>query len=247
LIPLEVMKLEGVIIDEKPYGETSKILNIITKEKGIIGVLAKGAKRLKSPLRSVSQRFCYANFEVSYKENKLSTLISADVINPLINIKKDIEKISYINFISELTNQVLNQAKSNLIYNDYIACILKINEGFDAMVITNILELKYLDYLGVSPTLDGCVTCGGKNVVTLSSSKGGFVCHNHYSGEYKTSEKTIKIIRMLKYVDISKISKLELSDVVKNEINSFINEYYDMYTGLYLKSKSFLKNIVKIK
>ena len=35
--------------------------------------------------------------------------------------------------------------------------------------------------------------------------------------------------------------------VVKNEINSFINEYYDMYTGLYLKSKSFLKNIVKIK
>ena len=52
---------------------------------------------------------------------------------------------------------------------------------------------------------------------------------------------------MLKYVDISKISKLELSDVVKNEINSFINEYYDMYTGLYLKSKSFLKNIVKIK
>ena len=52
---------------------------------------------------------------------------------------------------------------------------------------------------------------------------------------------------MLKYVDISKISKLDLSSNIKKEINDFINEYYDKYTGLYLKSKDFLKNIVKIK
>ena len=29
------------------------------------------------------------------------------------------------------------------------------------------------------------------------------------------------------------------------EINKFLDEYYDKYTGLYLKSKDFLKNIVK--
>ena len=56
MIPLEIIEVEGIIIDEKPYGETSKILNIITKDKGVIGVLAKGSKRLKSPLRSVSER-----------------------------------------------------------------------------------------------------------------------------------------------------------------------------------------------
>lgn len=247
MIPLEIKKIEGFVINERSYGETSKILDIITKECGVIGVLSKGAKRLKSPLRSISQRFTYANFEVSYKKDKLSTLISADIINPLNNIKKDIEKISYINFISELTNQVLKQSKNKLIYDNYIASIIKINEGYDPMVITNILEIKYLDFLGVTPELNGCVICGSKNVVTLSADKGGFVCKNHHMGEYFTSEKTIKIIRMLKYVDILKISKLNLSNTVKNEINSFLNEYYDRYTGLYLKSKEFLKNIVKIR
>ena len=35
MIPLEIIEVEGIIIDEKPYGETSKILNIITKDKNI--------------------------------------------------------------------------------------------------------------------------------------------------------------------------------------------------------------------
>ena len=72
MIDLEIKTIEGVIIGEKSFGETSKILDIITKEYGIIGVLSKGSKRLKSPLRSVSQRFTYASFEISYKEEKLS-------------------------------------------------------------------------------------------------------------------------------------------------------------------------------
>jgi len=238
-----MIELEGIVIDEKPYGESSKILNIITKEKGIVGVLAKGAKRLKSPLRSISERFCYANFNISYKEDKLSILIGADVINPLRNIKKDIKKVSYLNFLSELTSGVLKESNDDRIYNIYLSAILKIEECFDPTIITNILELKYLAFLGVSPKLNGCVVCGREKVVTISAYKGGFLCKDHSLNEYIVSEKAIKLIRLLEYVDISKISKLDVSDAVKKEINAFLDDYYDRYTGLYLKSKKFLKSL----
>ena len=135
---MEILKVEGIVIDEKPYGESSKILNIITKEKGVIGVIAKGSKRLKSNLRSVSERFCYATFNISYKENKLSTLISGDIINPFINIKKDIKKVSYLNFLSELTAGVVKQSNNKKIYDIYLSAILKIEEGFDPLAISNI-------------------------------------------------------------------------------------------------------------
>lgn len=246
MIPLEILSIEGIVIDEKPYGETSKILNIITKDKGVIGVLAKGAKRLKSPLRSISERFCYANFNISYKEDKLSILLNADIINPFRNIKKDIKKVSYLNFLSELTNGVLKENNDDRIYNIYLSAVLKIEEGFDPSVLTNIVELKYLSFLGVSPKLNGCVVCGKENVVSISAYKGGFVCKNHVDNDYVVSDKTIKIIRMLEYVDISKISKLEVSDQVKKEINSFLDDYYDRYTGLYLKSKKFLKSLIDL-
>lgn len=240
---MEIVKLQGIVISEKSYGETSKILNIITKEKGIIGMMSKGCKSLKSQLRSVSERFTYAEFNISYKEDKLSTLISADVINPLINIKKDIKKISYLNFISELTEGVIKHSYDNKIYDIYLSAILKIDEGYDPMVITNILELKYLSFLGARPKLDGCVVCGKDKVVTISAYKGGFVCKDHSLNEYIVSEKTIKLIKLLEYVDISKISKLDISNEVKKEINNFLDDYYDRYTGLYLKSKKFLKTL----
>ena len=238
-----IENVEGIILNTRNYNDTSKILDIFTKKYGVIGVIAKGCKSLKSNLRSVTDKLTYATFTIYYKKDKLSILTEASVINNYSNIKKDIVKISYASYMLDLTNQVYKQNNSNDLYDYLISALNKINEGFNPLVITNILELKYLDYLGIMPNLDGCIVCGSKNVVTLSSDKGGYLCKNCLTNEPITSDKAIKLIRMYYYVDIDKISKLDLSKDVISEVNNFIDDYYDRYTGLYLKSKNFLKNL----
>ena len=241
-----IEKVEGIVINEKAYGETSKIINVITKEYGIIGIIAKGARTLKSEFRVSTAKLSYAYFNIIYKEGKLSTLVSADIINPFKNIIKDINKISYAVYILELSEQVVKQTNQN-IFDLMLSGLIKINEGYDPLIIMNIIELKYLDYLGVMTVLDRCSVCGStNNIVTLSSDKGGYVCKNCHSTEKIISEKAIKLIRLFYYVDISKISKLEIGDVSKKEINDFLDMYYDRYTGLYLRSKTFLKNLEKV-
>ena len=231
---MKIVSVRGIIISETPYSETSKILNIITKEYGTIGVLAKGAKSLKSKLRSVSTKLTYGYFHIYYKEKGLSTLVNVDVINNFKNIKTDITNMSYVCYILELVNQVMKHEYNEEIFNLLEASILKINEKFDAGIITNILELKMLDYLGVRPIIDECVLCGNKtDIVTISGDKGGYICKNCIKDDYIVSDKTIKLIRMFYYVDISKISKLSISSKVKYEIDMFVNSYYDRYTGLY--------------
>ena len=242
-----VDKIEGIVISEQVYGETSKIINILTPDKGIIGVMAKGARKLKSDLSSVSSKLSYGYFNLYYKPDKLSTLVSVDVINSFKNIRKDIKKISYASFLLELSSQVMKHNPNKYIFDYLISALKKIDEDFDAMVITNILELKYLDLLGVMPILDSCSGCGStSNIVTLSNIKGGYVCQNCLTNEKIVSEKTIKLIRMFYYVDIDKISKLDISDLCKNEINEFLDSYYDQYTGLYLKSKTFLRDLSRL-
>ena len=243
---MKIEKVEGIVISETNYSESSKILNILTKEFGKIGVISKGCRKTKSKLRSVSSKFVYGYFHIYYKEDGLSTLIDVDLINGLKNIRSDIEKITYLSYICELVDQVSKQTDENL-FDLLSSSILSIEENIDAEIINNILEIKLLDVLGIMPSLDGCSICGNDdNIVTINVDDGGYVCSNCLTDEKIYSEKMIKLIRMFYYVDISKITKLSISDEVKKELNEFIDAYYEKYTGLYLKSKSFIKNLKKI-
>ena len=147
-------------------------------------------------VRSVTDKLTYANFTLFYKKDKLSILSEASIINNFSNIKKDIEKISYASFLLDLTNQVYKQSDERVLYDLLISSLIKINDNFNPLVITNIIELKYLEYLGVMPNIDGCSICGCKNVITLSSDKGGYLCGKCHTNEPIVSDKAIKLVRM---------------------------------------------------
>lgn len=240
-----IKEVEGIIIHTTNYSENSKILNIFTKEYGIIGVISKGCRNVKSKLKNVSENFIYGKFNIYYKENKLSTLISCDIINYLKNTKNDITLIGYLTYLCELSSQVYKQNEQEDIYNILIDSIIKIEDGFNPKVITNIVEVKYLDYLGVSLNLNNCVVCGSNNIVTISSISGGYVCKDHVKNERIIEPKVLKMFRLYYYVDISKISELKIENSTINEINSFLTDYYENFTGLYLKSKKFLNEVTK--
>ena len=236
-------KIEGIVVSEFTYEDSSKIIKVFNGD-GIISIIAKGAKKIKSPFFSVTSKFSYGSFNILYKENGLSKLVDADILNDFKNIKKSVVLSSYVTYITELTLQVYKHEENKNIYDLYMASINKINEGYDPMIISNILELKLLDNLGIKPIIDKCVSCGNtKDIVTISSYLGGFVCKNCLKNEPLVDIKTISLIRMLYYVDISKITKLDISDKIKKEIDTFINDYYDRYSGIYLKSRSILETI----
>ena len=240
-----IEKVEGIILSVSDYQESSRILQVLTKERGLIGIIAKGCKSVKSPLRAYTNSYTYGYFYIYYKENKLSLLSNVDIINSYSNIRLDIELISYMAYLCDLTYQVAKQNDSEDIFDILINSLNKINDKLNPLIITNIVELKYLDYLGISLNLDSCVKCGSReNIVTIDGDEGGFICKDCYKDELIVDKKTIKMIRMYYLVDIKSITSIKVSDIVSREINNFINKYYDRYTGLFLKSKDFLNKLL---
>mgnify|MGYP003294179030 CR=1 FL=1 len=236
-------KIEGIVVSEYSYEEASKIIKIFTKD-GIIDVIAKGAKKIKSPFFSVTSKLSYGIFNISYKDNGLSKLVDADILNDYRNIKKDISRVSYATYITELVVKVYKHDNNSNIFDLYIQCLDKISSGYDALIISDILRLKLLDYLGIKPVIDRCACCGNTNdIVTISSYYGGLVCINCLKQDKIVSTKTINLIRGLYFVDISRITKIDISSDIRREIDEFIDDYYDRYSGIYLKSKIFLESI----
>ena len=244
---MEIVSVLGISLSETNYSESSKILNVLTKEYCVIGIISKGSRKMKSKLRGVSRKLMYGNYHIYYKENGLSTLIGVDVVNSFDKTIMDLKRVSYASYVLDLIGQISRQNDDEEIFDLLKNTLLKIEEGYNPEILTQILEVQALKFLGVSPSLDGCSVCGSsKNIITIDSALGGYVCSDCYDGGRVVSDKTIKIIRMFYYVDIEKITKLEVSSDVVKDIRLFLDDYYDRYTGLFLKSKNFIKNINRL-
>ena len=244
---MKIVDVKGLVLNETNYSDSSKILNVLTSEYGLIGIISKGCRNLKSKLRGSSRKLVYGTFHFYYKENGLSTLISIDVISDYPKTIMNLKNVVYASYLLDLTRQVVKQSKDEAILTLLISALDKIENGLSPAVVTNILELKYLDFLGVSPVVTGCAVCGKTtNIVSLSPTAGGFICKDCYQNEGYYSDKAIKLLQMYYYVDLEKITKIDVNPKVNMEINKFLEDYYDRYTGIYLNSKKMLKNVIEL-
>ena len=226
--------VEGIILNETNYLETSKILNILTKEYGYISVISKGCRTMKSKLRGISMKYVYGEFTIKYKEKGLSNLIEGNIINSLKNILTDFNNISYANKCLNITKNTLKENNDNNIYILLRDSLLKINDNFNPKIIYLILSLKLLNYLGVNPDFNSCINCGNKNTITFDLNIPGLLCSDCYSDSYMFQSNTLKLLKLFQNIDISKIDKLNISNKkVIEELEYFIKEYYDSYTGIY--------------
>ena len=233
------VKTKGIVLSESPYSETSKILNILTEDYGLIGVISKGCKNIKSKLRGVSNKMNYCEYTISYKEKGLSTLIEGSSINTFKNIYVNMKMAMYSFYLIDLVNQVLKENNNKNIFNLLVNSITKINDGLSPELISNIVEIRLLDYLGVGIELDNCISCGSSdNLLTIDLTSGGVICKNCYKEGYVMNDKALHLMRLLKKIDINKLEKLEITDdTIFHEIDQFIYDYYTSYTGVYLKKK----------
>lgn len=251
---MKIIKIEGIVVKEDNYSESSKILKIFTKDLGLISVLSKGCRKPKSNLKEASNNLIYANFDISYKENGLSTLVNSDIIKLFKNIimdYHDLAKKMYAFTIVDLTLQVLSEKETSSedikeIYDILLNSIDKINDGLNPKIILDIVMLKYLKYLGVLPNLDSCAICGSTdNIITMDAKSFGFICKDCYKNEVIVNPKALKLIRMLYYLKIDKIKNLDVGEEI-NDVEAFIDNYYEENTGIYFNIKKKITTLNKM-
>ncbi len=243
-------KVEGIVIRSIDYGESNKILTIYTQENGKIGMMARGAKKPNSRLSSISQLFTYGNY-LYWSSKGLGTLSQGEVIHAFRSIREDILKTAYAAYIVELTDKLTEDgAASPGLFHLLFHSLHNINKNVDAEVIAFIFEMKMLAFAGITPQLDHCACCGKaeREYAAFSIKEGGFLCARCLAMDphhLRISRATQKLLKLFLTLDIKRIGHISLKKTTRSEIKRIINDYYDAYSGLRLKSKRFLSQLEK--
>ena len=82
-------KLSGIVLGGVSYGESDKILNIFTLEKGVVSAKIKGVKKAGAKLKFASEPFCFAEFIFSEVSGR-RTVIGATLLESFYPIRENI-------------------------------------------------------------------------------------------------------------------------------------------------------------
>lgn len=242
-------KVEGIVIRTTDYGETNKIVTIFSREFGKISAMARGAKKPKSRLASVSQLMTHGHFLIQVGSG-LGTLQQGEIISTMKEIREDIFLTAYASFVVELTDKATEDKN---IIRTYLKCYIKrciiCVRVFDPEVLSLIYQTKMLPVLGMRPYFDTCAICHQEtDFVAFSVREGGFLCSRHAEQDpYRipVGEAVHKLLRLFFHFDLHRLGNVSVKDSTKKQMRLVLNTYYDEYCGIYLKSRRFLEQLDK--
>jgi DNA repair protein RecO (recombination protein O) len=95
------VKIEGIVIKRKNFGEADKILTVFTRDSGKMQIKAKGVRRITSRRSPHIELLNHASLAL-YKAEKFPILTEAQVIHDFSSLKKNLTRVWAAYHVCEL-------------------------------------------------------------------------------------------------------------------------------------------------
>lgn len=228
------LKVNGIIIAESNFGDSDKMLTMLTPNLGKISCTAKGARRAKSQLLAATQVFTFGEYML-FKGGDTYTINSCEIIEMFYNLRTDLDKLTYASHITKIINDVTTENQNSFyVLKLYLNTLYAISEtDKDLDFIASVFKMRLMKIIGFTPNVSECVSCKAKdNLTAFSFKNNGLICSQckkQDSSTFNISEATKDAIIYSTKADSKKIFSFDLSDKSKKE--------FEIVSRLYLNEK----------
>lgn len=150
----KVLHQPGFVLHSWPYKETSLIVDVLTRDYGRISLVAKGAKRPHSQLRSVLQTFQPLQLSWTGK-SEMRTLTAADWVGGMLPLERSALLCGF--YLNELLVKFLlrDEAQPRL-FQQYVQTLNQLAHDEPAVVVLRAFEFVLLREAGLLSDLQYC-------------------------------------------------------------------------------------------
>jgi DNA repair protein RecO (recombination protein O) len=175
---------QAICIRIADYSETSQVVRLLTRESGVVRLLAKGSKRPKSKSAGRIDLFAEGRcvFGGAGRES-LGTLMEFAETASRGPLRADLDRLHAGLYMLELCGALLAEDDPHPEVFDLLRSALgRLDEADSAPpAVLAYFQYRLLRHVGLLGKLESCVRCGGKvgpRGVYFSSSAGGLLCRN---------------------------------------------------------------------
>lgn len=243
---MELRESRGLILYNRNYREDDKLVKIFTEQLGKRMFFVRHAS--SSKLSSVIQPLTVADFVLKINETGLSYIEDYGIVQTFKRINGDIFLLAYATYLVALADAALVDNVHDAQLFAFLCKTLELmEEGLDHEVLTNIFEIQILERFGVQLNFNDCVFCHRVGqAFDFSFKYSGLLCPNHYHEDDKRPHLDPNVPYLLgrfQNLSFEELKVISLSPEMKAKLRQVIDQIYEDYVGIKLKSKSFIEDL----
>jgi DNA repair protein RecO (recombination protein O) len=160
---MAVITTECVILQAFRYGDTSKIVRLLTASHGLRSAIAKGASRPRSKFGAVLEPFATGTATLYLRDGReLQTLTAFELARGHHRLGSDLLRFGGASLIAELVLRTGNEEPQPQLFEQVQNTFVRIQDceatNLESVILAGAWSLVTL--LGFAPELDTCLDCG---------------------------------------------------------------------------------------
>ena len=184
-------RTEAVVLRSIRYGEADRVLHLYTAERGRVGAVAKGVRRVRSRFGGRLEPLFRVNLMLHEGRGELCTVTSAETVHAHPAIRERRDALERAAQACDAVLRLFDSAEPNRpAYNLLCRELLLLDSHPAAATRSQALafRLKLLLAAGFGPELSTCASCGERRpdggFGAFSASSGGVVCPACEAGSF---------------------------------------------------------------
>jgi DNA repair protein RecO (recombination protein O) len=225
-----IIRTQAIVLRSLDYGETSQIVTLFTREKGKVGVMAKGARKPKSSFGATLQPMAYTQVVFYYKPTRtLQTLSESSHEESFHQLRRSLAPITVGLRIVELVDALMETEDAQPdVFAILVRALRRLNVGGPR--ITNLwpyVQLQIAQTLGVAPAVqrDRVEAVTGEYGL-LSLVDGGVYPEGATPDEpRRASRAALRAYAVCARAGLDAVMRLEMSTSVRREVEALVRDF----------------------
>lgn len=219
-----IYRTEAIVLGRFDLGETDRIFTLLTRDRGKIRAVAKGARRPTSKLAPALEYFSRCRMILS-RGRDLDVITSVEVIERPAGLGERVDAFSHACHLAEVTSTLTPEGQAQPEVYALLAAALSELEGpVEPWLLTRWYELALLALTGYRLDLYRCAGCGKvleaeSNMLGVQT--GGMLCPDCWTtnpGGRVITVNAQKVLRSLDRNGMSEVGRISVDPALAREI-----------------------------
>lgn len=244
-----VTRSEALVIRHRRFGDSDRIVTLLTPARGKIDAIAKGALRPRSRLAGHLEPLTHAEVLLAHGRN-LDIITQAQTIEGFAAIRDDLDRLSLALYLLELADRfTVEHAEADAVYRLLLVALLRLARGDGEQLVARSFELGLLDVTGFRPQWRDCAACGepvSADALAWSPLAGGVICAACRASHPEAGpieESVLKVLRYIQHEPYEEAARVRLTPELASGLERVMHELMRAMAERDLGSAHFLSEV----